>query len=232
LDLADPNLELLVNNMGFITSATLSWFDHGCCDVKYLDEWQNAPISFTPGQATDSNWHTDSYEEIILPQANGRSFQNAVDLLLRYQFYPDHILSFTSDFKREQRRLQVGDRIVQRIHLFQLFGRPILDVVSMTEVTRVIAEPRRAGFSYVTVSPHVAQGQWQAIINWHKSGELSLAVKAIIRPNPTEPASNLSIIRFYQRQANQHGLDHFTRLVQSVQAQRLATGQHIPAGGG
>jgi uncharacterized protein (UPF0548 family) len=213
---ANLNLEPLVNKMGIITSATLSWFDDGCCDVKYLDEWQNAPLSFTPGQVTDSNWYSDSYEQVILSQANSRSFQKAADLLLRYQFYPGYILSFTSDFKREQRRLRVGDRIVQRIHLLQLSGRPILDVVSMTEVSEVLNEPRRAGFSYVTVSPHVVQGQWQAAVVWDKSGTLRLTVDSILRPDPVEPASNRSLIRYYQRKAHRQGLSHFTQLVQAV----------------
>lgn len=212
----NPNLELLVNNMSFITSATLSWFDDGCCDVKYLDKWQDAPLSFTPCQATNSDWHTDSYEKIILHQANGRSFQKAVDHLLRFHFYPNQILSFTGDFTREQRRVRPGDRIVQRIHLFKLFGRPILDAIAITEITDVVDESRRAGFSYATVFPHLAQGQWQAAVIWDESGALRLTVDSILRPDPVEPASNHSLIRYYQRQAHQQGLSHFAQLVQTA----------------
>ncbi len=202
--------------MSLITSATLSWFDDGCCDVKYLDKWQDAPLSFAPGQVTNSNWYSDSYEKVIMPQANGRSFSKAADLLLRYQFYPDHILSFTSDFKREGRRLHQGDRIVQRFHLLRLLGRPILDVLSMTEVSEVIDGPDRIGFSYVTVAPHVAQGKWQVAMRWQESGALLLTINSVLRPNPEEPAGNHSLIRYYQRQAHHHGLRHFTRLVQTA----------------
>jgi uncharacterized protein (UPF0548 family) len=215
--------------MRLITSATLSWFDTGCCDVKYLDEWQTVPLSFTPGQVTDSSWYSDSYQKVIMPQASAHAFQRATDLLFRYQFYPQQILSFTSDFKRERRRLRVGDRIVQRIHLFHLWGRVVLDMMSMVEVTAVIDEPRRAGFSYVTVSPHVAQGQWQFSLNWRESGDLHLSADVVLRPNPAEPAGNHSLIRFYQRRADQQGLAHFAGL---VQPQPLAAGGHILAGGG
>jgi uncharacterized protein (UPF0548 family) len=207
---------LLINNMSLITSATLSWFDDGCCDVKYLDEWQDAPLSFTPGQATDSDWQTDSYEKIILPQANGRFFQKAADQLLRFHFYPKQILCFTGDFTLEQRRVRPGDRIVQRIHLFKLFNWPILDAIAITEITDVVDEPRRAGFSYVTVFPHVAQGQWQAAVIWDESGALRLTVDSILRPDPVEPASNHSLIRYHQRQAHQQGLSHFAQLVQTT----------------
>jgi uncharacterized protein (UPF0548 family) len=230
VDFADPNLELLVNNMGFITSATLSWFDDGCCDVKYLDEWQDAPLSFTTGQATDSNWHKKSYEEIILPEADGRSFQTAADHLLRFHFYPQHILSFTSDFTLEQRRLRRGDRIVQRIHLLRLLGRPILDVMTITEVTNVVDESHRAGFSYVSVFPHVVQGQWQAAVVWDESGALRLTVDSILRPDPVEPASSHVLIRYFQRQAHRQGLSHFRQLIQRAQVQCLPAGRHTPVG--
>jgi hypothetical protein len=210
--------DIVVNKMPLITSATLSWFDDGCCDVKYLDEWQDAPLSFTPGQVTDSNWYSDSYDQVIMPRADESAFQKAADLLLRYRFYPDHILSFTGDFDLEQRQVRVGDRIVQRIHVLRLLGRAILDVIAITEVTDVVNEPRRAGLSYATVFPHVAQGQWQAAVIWGKMGELRLAVKAILRLDPTEPARNRRLIRFFQRQAQRHGLDHFKQLSQKAAA--------------
>jgi hypothetical protein len=124
--------------MGLITSATLSWFDDGCCDVKYLDEWQNAPLSFTPGQVTDTNWYSDSYEKVVLSQATDSLFQQAADLLLRFQFYPKQILSSTGDFDLDQRRLRRGDRIVQRIHVLRLMRRAILDVIAIAEITAVV----------------------------------------------------------------------------------------------
>jgi hypothetical protein len=196
-----------------ITSATLSWFDDGCCDVKYLDQWQDAPLSFTPGHVTDSNWYTDSYEKIIIPEAGPPLFQQAADLLFCYQLYSDQVLSFTSDFDQEQRPLRAGDRIVQRAHILHLFGRSILDIITMIEVTGLINEPRRAGISCVTTALHLVQGCWQIMLNWPETGELVVTMKGLSRPSPTEPARHHRFIRSFQRKMQQHGLNHFTRRV-------------------
>jgi uncharacterized protein (UPF0548 family) len=213
--------------MGLITSATLSWFDDGCCDIKYLDKWQNAPLSFTPGQVTDTNWYSDSYEKVVLSQATDSLFQQAADLLLRFQFYPKQILSSTGDFDLDQRRLRRGDRIVQRIHVLRLMRRAILDVIAIAEITAVVNEPRRVGFSYATVFPHVVQGEWQIAAVWDKSGDLRLKVDSILRPDPTEPNRNHRLIRHFQRYAHQQGLNQFTRIIQKAARQSPSADRHI-----
>lgn len=199
--------------MNILTTARLNWFDDGCCDVKYLDIWNKAPLSYRLGQPIDDSWHLDEYELLVGPDEDGRLFRKAADLLMRYQFYPHDLLDHTSDFSLWNRWAQVGDRIVQRIHLFSLFGKPILDVVTMTEISQVIIEPRRYGFTYVTVEPHVEQGEWTACLEWGADNSLRLSVKAISRPSPQEPARNYSFMRSLQKSAHQRGLQHFKQAV-------------------
>ena len=134
---------------------------------------------------------------------------------MRYQFYPNDVLSHVSDFSLWNRWVQVGDRIVQRIHLFSLFGKPILDVVAMNEISQVITEPRRYGFTYVTAANHVEQGEWTACINWRDDGELFLSVKAISKPSAAEPVRNYSFMRALQKSAHQRGLQNFKQAVLS-----------------
>ncbi|MCP4416183.1 MAG: DUF1990 family protein [Chloroflexi bacterium] len=199
--------------MKFFTTAQLNWFDDGCCDVKYLDIWNKIPVSYHLGQPIDDSWHVDTYELSLGYDEDGRFFHKASDLLMRYQFYPRDVLSHVSDFSLGQRWVQVGDRIVQRIHLFSLFGKPVLDVIVMNEVSHVITEPRRYGFTYVTVANHVEQGEWSICIDWQDDGQLLLTVKAISKPTAAEPARNHSFMHSMQKSAHHRGLEHFKRTV-------------------
>lgn len=199
--------------MKFLTTAKLNWFDDGCCDVKYLDIWNNTALSYQPGQLLDASWHEDNYELMLGTDEDGRLFRKAADHLMRYQFYPHDVLSHTSDFSLWNRWAQVGDRIVQRIHLFSLFGKPVLDVIAMNEVRQVITEPRRYGFTYVTVATHVEQGEWTACLEWATDNQLRLTVHAISRPAPDEPSRNYSFMRSLQKSAHQRGLQHFKQTI-------------------
>lgn len=199
--------------MKLLTTAKLDWLDDGCCDVKYLDIWNNAPLSYRRGQPIDDSWHVDTYELSLGTDEDGRLFKKATDHLMRYEFYPTDLLSHTSDFGLWDRWVQVGDRILQRVHLFSLFGRPILDVLTMNEVRDVIAEPRRYGFTLVTVRTHVEEGEWTACLEWRQDNELVLRIKAISRPVPREPARNYSFMRIRQKAAHQQGLAHFKQTV-------------------
>ncbi len=199
--------------MKFLTTAILDWFDDGCCDVKYLDIWNNAPPSYKPGQPIDESWHVDEYKLSLGVDEDGRLFRKASDLLMRYQFYPQDILNHTSDFSLWNRWAQAGDRIVQRIHLFSFFGKPIVDVITMNEVRQVITEPRRYGFTLVTIKNHVEQGEWSACLEWRNDNELVLNIRSISRPVPQEPVRNYSFMRTKQKAAHQRGLQNFKQAV-------------------
>lgn len=201
-------------NRTILTTATLAWFDDGCCDVKYLDWWNDVSLNYTPGQAVDSGWRVDHRDLVIGHDATGELFQNAADRLMRYRYYPCHILQHTGDFDLgESRWLAVGDRIVQRVHLIRLFDRNILDVIGMVEVSKVVAEPRRFGFTYVTVATHVEQGEWTVEVSWQKDGTVILQMDAITRPVPDEPARNYRLMRWLQKRAHKQGMSHFKRSV-------------------
>lgn len=202
--------------LNFLTTATLTWFDDGRSDANYLDEWHDVPLNYYPDQPTGSGWHHDHHEQVIAYDDNGHLFSHAADLLMRYHFYPQHILSHVSTFSLADRWLEVGDRIVQRIHVLRLFGRPILDVVSMTEITQTIIQPRRCGFTYTTVATHVEQGEWSVTITWRPNGNLVLNLNAISRPIPQEPRRNLSFMRAFQKAAHKQGINHFQQLVTAV----------------
>lgn len=199
--------------MKLFTTATLNWFNDACCDARYLDVWDRVPLSYTPGQVIDDSWHIDHYEERITADERGKLFRRAADLLMRYQFYPPTLLTPVSDFSIQRRWMQIGDRIVQRIHLFRPFQTPILDVITMNEVVRVIQEPCRYGFTYATTVSHVEQGEWSAQLEWRESGDLVLHVTSISRPAPDEPSYLFRFMRKMQKRAHQMGITYFKQAV-------------------
>lgn len=196
-----------------LTTATLSWFDDGCCDVRYLDEWNQVPVAFHPEQVGPLRWDQDHHQVELAPRCNGRFFQHARDLLLQYRFYPPTVAPYVSDFRLERRQMQPGDRIVQRFHLLRPFGIPVVDVIGMTEVDEVMVDSRRVRFSIVTTTAHVIEGKWTAELKWEDEGTLTFTVTAVFRPAPAEPRRNHAFIRSLQTSAHRRGLDYFCRLV-------------------
>lgn len=211
--------------MTTLTTAQLNWFDDGCCDVRYLDLWDQQPLNFHPESIIDESWHHDHYDRVIGYDSSGELFEIASQRLLRYEFYPKSIISPTSDFSLNARKARVGDRIVQRIHLFQAFGRPVLDVVAMTEVTQLVDEPRRAVLAYATVATHVEQGEWSAMIEWQGNDEVLLSINAISRPAPAEPKRNYGYMRALQKQAHHQGMNHFVDLVKTAVSPSVRSNQ-------
>ena len=200
--------------MTLFTTATLSWFDDGCCDVRYLDIWKDAPASYVPGRTPVGNsWFYDSHEETVACNARSHTFRRVRNLLLDYEFYPPTWMSTASDFGCEQRLMRVGDRIVQRHHLFHLSGFSLLDIIGLVEIHAVWDEPRRVGFSSVTVSPHVTQGEWTITATWQNNGDIVLGVRAVSRPVPGEPRRNHRFLRNWQQVAYHRGITYFKQLL-------------------
>lgn len=182
-------------------------------DERLLQEWRNAPLTYTPGQTIDSSWHTDHHQEMITANGTAQQFARARDLLLRYQFYPLSLMHHVSDFSRENRLMRPGDRIVQRIHSTTVLGIPLLDSITMNEVTAVIDEPRRVGFTYITTAAHAELGEWSALIVWRDDGAFILTIDAISRlayymPNWLAPRS-----RRLQLRAHDLGMESFKNAV-------------------
>lgn len=115
--------------------------------------------------------------------------------------------------------MQIGDRILQRVHVWQPWGKPLLDVLGLTEIADVVNEPRRVGFTYVTVAPHAAEGEWSAHLAWEEDDQVTLRIKSISRPRREEPARNHAWMRKLQQRAHRRGLAHFQRLVLSDSGQ-------------
>ncbi len=182
-------------------------------DTIYLDRWRGAALSYRVGQALDASWHHDDHELVVAERITAATFERAADLLLRYQFYPPQIMTHVSDFSREGRQMREGDRIVQRIHGPALFGRFLLDGITMNIVTAVTNEPRRAGFTYCTTEAHAEQGEWTAQVEWRSDDSLMLTIHSISRLAMKSPFIRESKARTIQLRAHHLGMDYFKALV-------------------
>lgn len=202
--------------MTILTSAQLNWFNDGCCDVRYLDLWDKAPLNFHVDQLDEGSWHHDHYEQLIGHDPSGHIFQIAAYYLLRHAFYPETLMTTTTDYGLQDRRAKVGDRIVQRIHLLKFLEKPILDVIGMTEVTQIVDNSRHAMLVYATVDTHVEQGQWCASVEWLPTGNVVLSVSTVSRPAPKEPRHTHAYMRAFQKQAHFIGISHFIQQVNTA----------------
>ncbi len=184
-------------------------------DARYLDLWRDVPLSYHLGQAVDVTFHTDDHETIIATEATPRSFGTAADLLLRYQFYPPHLMHHVSDFSRENRTMRVGDRIVQRINGLALAGIPIqvMEGVTMNELAALTDEPRRKGFTYVTTQAHFELGEWSAQVEWRADNTLVLHIHALSRAAYSVPSLFYPMMRRGQKRAHEMGIAFFTAAV-------------------
>jgi uncharacterized protein (UPF0548 family) len=182
-------------------------------DAQYLELWRTVPLTYTLGQAADDSFRRDHYEVTLTPSATAATFDWAADLLLRYHFYPPSLMRQVSDFSRENRWLRVGDRLVQRIRTALPFGLTLIEGLTMNEIARVIDEPRRKGFTYVTTAVHEEIGEWSAQVEWGADDALVLTVSAISKTSDRIPRWLLPYTSRLQKQAHRQGIEYFTRLV-------------------
>lgn len=80
-----------------------------------------------------------------------------LDFLFDYNIFPDKIMSFKTQWASENRKMNIGDTIVQQVYLppTKIFSQKIIFGVRINEV---IDQPNKKGFSYETLEGHVEKG--------------------------------------------------------------------------
>ncbi len=200
--------------MAIQEGAVAVWFGRGRQhDARFLQDWRSAPLTYSPEQDLDENWHVDRYETILGVDPGGTLFQRAAQLTLHNHFYPPEVMTTVSDFNLVGRPVQAGDRIVQRIRVFQYHDLPILELLSMNEITQVTDEPRRAGFTYITTSASSEVGEWSPTVEWRGNGEVALVIGVVSRPSPgASPLARL-LTRRLQLRGHQLSIQNFLALL-------------------
>jgi uncharacterized protein (UPF0548 family) len=185
------------------------WLPRQSDDHVYLRRWRYVPVNYARGIETDASWQVDHYEKILGADATGQLFACAADRLLHYQFYPTDLIEPASDFAKQGRVLQLGDRLVQRIHVLRLGPWCWLDFLSANEISEVIDEPRCKGFAYVTTRGHSEVGEWSAQVAWRGDDTVTLTIHAVSKFTATVPPLVRFFARRFQLYAHQRGLAAF-----------------------
>jgi uncharacterized protein (UPF0548 family) len=210
------------------------WFGRGRLDdPQYLDLWRGVPLTYSAGQDLDDNWNVDHYEVILGSDKTGALFQRAAQLTLNNQFYPAEVMVTSSDYGRENRQVQPGDRVLQRIRLFEIARKPVLEALTLNEITEVIREERRAGFTYTTTAAHSEIGEWSPVVEWRDNGDVVLVIGVASRARPGASLLSRSFTRRMQLRAHRLSIANFTRLLgagpRAVQNTRFSA-ELLPAG--
>lgn len=204
------------------------WFGLGKTNEAYLDEWRSAPVTYTSGQESGSGWNIDRYETILGRDPTGELFERAAFLALRNRFYPHQIMATASDFQAEGRSVQPGDRLLQRIRLLQFWDKPLVERVVVCEVTEVVDEPRRKGFTATTTTVHDEVGDWSPSIVWRENGEVALIIEVVSRCRSGVSALYGQIFRWLQLRAHKLTLEYFQRLVRGERVKQQVHAEFVP----
>ncbi len=82
----------------------------------------------------------------------------ATKIILNYRIFPPDIMTFKTQWRHEDRKMQIGDTIVQQV-LFPPLPMYSLKMIFGVRVTDIIDEPLRKGFTYQTLEGHVEKGE-------------------------------------------------------------------------
>ena len=190
-----------------------SWFGNPKQDAIYLEQWRSAPLTYTPGQPIDQYWNVDRYEVLLGVDPSGQLFKRAARVAMRNRFYPPQVMANTSDYQLANRDVQLGDRVLQRIHLLTLGQQAVLDTLTLNEITEVIDEPRRKGFTYTTTTVHSEVGEWSPTVVWRENGEVILIIEIVSRSRPGSPRLSARLMRWLQLRAHHLSILNFRSLL-------------------
>lgn len=132
---------------------------------EHLDQLSREPVMIY-----DRNQLTENISRILI-QTDKVDFK----VLFDYRVFPNHIMNNLTEWKIKNRQMQVGDTIVQQIHIppVQKFSQKIILGVRICEI---VDEPNTRGFSYETLAGHVEKGISTFIIS-HSEGIATFEIK-------------------------------------------------------
>jgi len=131
---------LLLSMKIFLTDQTKNFSRH-------LDELKKKSV-----MKYDKNRLKESISSIDL-----ESYPSDIQILWDYLIFPSSIMSFLTEWSVDNRKMKVGDTIVQQVYIppIRAFSQKVVFGVRISEI---IDEPTRKGFIYETLEGHVEKG--------------------------------------------------------------------------
>jgi hypothetical protein len=81
-----------------------------------------------------------------------------LDFLFSYRIFPSHILTYRTQWGPKNRKMQIGDTILQQVFIPPIKGFS-QKIVFGVRIHTIINEVNRKGFGYVTLEGHVEKGE-------------------------------------------------------------------------
>jgi hypothetical protein len=137
-----------------------------------------------------------------------------LDFFFDYNIFPSSILTFKTQWRKENRKVNVGDTIVQQVFIppFRTLSQKLIFGV---RINRIINESHRRGFSYETLEGHVERGESTFVIEQHDK-DLIFKIQTYSEP------SNAFVKIFgawaaipYQRYCTEQALKHVKQQIES-----------------
>ncbi len=148
-------------------------------------------------------------KETSTPVNLGKPFSEIdTGFLFNYQIFPPHIMSSYTQWQAENRKMQVGDTIVQQVYLppYKKLSQKIIFGVRISEL---IITPERIGFSYETLQEHVEKGVSTFTLEQTKNGQIIFNIHTFSQPGNwltrlVAPVFSIPYQTYCTRQALKH----------------------------
>ena len=96
---------------------------------------------------------------------------------------------------------------------FHSLGFPILEVLTLNEITQVVDEEKHKGFTYSSTQVNSVLGEWSPSVEWHSDGTLHLRINVISRVRPEMSPRNRAFARQLQLRVHRLSLEYFGQLL-------------------
>ena len=193
--------------------------DRGSSDAKLLRAWAGRAPSFEPARQSGHGYQADrhviqlGYEPAGRPAAGGL-FERAVKRLANYEVFPHEVLEATCQWRLESRPLEIGDTILQRIHVLSRKGEPRYDFIAGVRIDRVIEDDWERGFRYLTLRGHPERGTATLLVRKDPgTGQVTFLIETLSAPGRWFVWLAQPWARRVQLEAIRKALEHFRERV-------------------
>jgi uncharacterized protein (UPF0548 family) len=196
--------------------------DRGSSDAKLLRDWAGRAPSFDPVRSRGRGFQADrhliqlGFESAGAP-VEGGLFERAGRQLLNYEVFPHELLEATCQWRLESRPVEVGDIILQRIHVLTRKGQPRYDLIGGVRVDRLLRDDWERGLRYLTLRGHPERGMATLLVRKDPgTGQVSFMIETVSAPGRWFTWAARPWARQFQIQAQRRALEHFRHRLAAV----------------
>ena len=193
--LFNPSAKLLRSSIIMIIKAT----DQRAYFQYYLEEFKKKQVI--------------PYEKLLLPRKTGsicipKPYETLqLDVINKYHVFPTAILSSYSQWTNEGRDLEVGDTIVQQLHVPPTPSF-CLNIIVGVRICETFRDGRCVGYSYETLDGHVEKGISRFLLQATDAASSSFQIETYSRPATKVLGLVQSVSSWYQDICTDTALRH------------------------